>query len=250
MRGHDALPELLSPAPNQSGRQGAPRSLFRSTPSGGEPPRSAVTAQTRLASQLLEQGGQPPGGRVAQRPRVATAISPAAFGQGLPAVPPPVTPTRNLPARTAGNTAFSSASASASAAASVASASAASASSSRSLCPGCSQPVQGGRAHPRKLHRPVFCSAAEPPPRWAATIGVHVGCCGGCPNGPGMASGGPRNTAWHEPTCSRRPPERVRAFSVLNPTIWWFVTIVAVGSSDLPFFYGGGGRTGVCNAHA
>ena len=77
MRGDNPAPDVLPAAPDQSGRQGAPRRLFR-TPSGGEPLRSAMTAEARLASQMLEQDGHPPAGRVTQRRRQATtAITPA-----------------------------------------------------------------------------------------------------------------------------------------------------------------------------
>jgi hypothetical protein len=45
-----------------------------------------------------------------------------------------------------------------------------------------------------------------------------------------MVSGGGRNASWHEATCPRRPAERIRAFSLLNPMVWWFITVVAAGT--------------------
>ena len=65
--------------------------------------------------------------------------------------------------------------------------------------------------------------------RNATTVGVHVGCCGGHPHGPGMASGGNRNAHWHEATCPRRPAERRHAFSIMNPVIWWLITVSVTG---------------------
>ena len=205
MRGDNPAPDVLPAAPDESGGQGAPRRLFR-TPSGGEPLRPAMTVDARLASQMLAQDGQPPAGRVTHRRRVTTAITPAAQIQGPPAAPPPVTPARS----TASSSAVSVASASAVPTPSTV---------NRSRGAGCTHAnCVGQPAAVRQSHR-----------RSANGIGLHMGCCNGHPNGPGMVSGGPRNTAWHETTCSRRPAERIAAFSVLNPMIWWFLTIVAVG---------------------
>lgn len=76
MRGDNSVPDVLPATPDQSGRQNPPRRLFR-TPSGGEPLRSAMTSEARLASQMLAQDGHPPAGRVTQRQRQATtAITP------------------------------------------------------------------------------------------------------------------------------------------------------------------------------
>ena len=44
-----------------------------------------------------------------------------------------------------------------------------------------------------------------------------------------MVSGGNRNAHWHEASCPRRPAQRRHAFSVLNPVIWWLITITATG---------------------
>ena len=227
MRGDNPAPDVLPAAPDQSGRQGAPRRLFR-TPSGGEPLRSAMTAEARLASRMLAQDGQPPAGRVTQRRRqVTTAITPAAQIQGSPAAPPPVTPARSTPARAAGSTASSSA-LDLPSTVSVASASDVPAPSTANRSRG------AGCTHANCVDQPAAVRQSHR--RSAGGIGLHMGCCNGHPNGPGMVSGGPRNTAWHETTCSRRPAERIAAFSVLNPMIWWFQTIVAVGEhSDLRF---------------
>ena len=44
-----------------------------------------------------------------------------------------------------------------------------------------------------------------------------------------MVSGGNRNAHWHEANCPRRPAQRRHAFSVMNPVIWWLITITATG---------------------